>query len=160
MANPYAQQYTQVQTATTGPEQLLLLLYEGAIKFLGRAREDLEAERLGPGKTALSKAIAVIAELQNSLDPEAGWDGAEDLAHLYGHMILELTEANVKGELGRIDAVRELLVGLYDAWAQAIESHAAAAVDAPASPGPPAGGGHAGAGHDIPAERGPFRASA
>lgn len=146
MANPYARSYTENQTATLPPERILLLLYEGAIGFLGRAREDLAEGRLGPGKTALSKALAIVAELQNSLDPAAGWDGAETLSHLYGHMILELTEANVGGDLTRIDRVRALLENLYDAWTQAVESTATPAPDTP-----PSGGAGAG-------ERAPFRA--
>jgi flagellar protein FliS len=150
MANPYARSYTENQTATLPPERVLLLLYEGAIGVLGRAREELGAGRLGPGKTALSKALAIIAELQNSLDPSAGWDGAEGLFHLYGHMILELTEANVGGDLSRIDRVRGLLSGLYEAWVQAVESTAAA----PVPDAPPTGG----TGGTGPGERAPFRA--
>jgi len=149
MANPYARSYTENQTSTLPPERILLLLYEGAIGFLGRAREDLAAGRLGPGKTALSKALAIVAELQNSLDPTAGWDGAENLSHLYGHMILELTEANVRGDLTRIERVRDLLSGLYEAWRQAVES----APGAPAPDVPPAGGTASG-----PASGAPFRA--
>jgi flagellar protein FliS len=148
MVNPYAQRYTQVQTETTSPGQVLLLLYEGAVRFLGQAREHLEARRIGPGKTALSKAMAIVAELQNTLDPQAGWEGAEGLHHLYGHMLLELTEANLKGELNRIDAVRGLMTGLYDAWREAIESQPAAPSAADAAPGGTAQG-----------ERPPFRAS-
>jgi flagellar protein FliS len=159
MANPYAQQYTQVQTTTVGPEQVLLLLYEGAVRFLGQAREHLDAGRTGPGKTALSKAVAIVAELQNSLDPEAGWDGAEDLGHLYGHMILELTQANLRGELDRIDAVRDLLSGLYGAWREAIVSLPAAPAPAPGTGNPPAQGEAAGGGGGMPSERPPFRAS-
>lgn len=163
MRNPYARQYTEVQATTVGPEQLLLLLYEGAIGYLGQAREGLAARRLGPGKTALSRAMAIITELQNSLDLEAGWDGAQDLGHLYGHMILELTQANLKGELHRIDAVRDLLAGLYGAWREAIESRSAtpAPPDAPdGSPGGSGGDPAAGAGGgDPPSGRAPFRAS-
>jgi flagellar secretion chaperone FliS len=144
MANPYVRQYTDVQTSTVPPERVLLLLYEGAIGFLGRAREDLSRGRLGPGKTALSKALAIVAELQNSLDPAAGWDGAEGLFHLYGHMILELAEANLTGDLKRIERVRELLTGLYEAWTQAVESCAGAAAPAPAPEAPPAGGSGSG----------------
>jgi len=149
MANPYARSYTENQTSTLPPERILLLLYEGAIGFLGRARDDLSEGKLGPGKTALSKALAIVAELQNSLDPSAGWDGAENLSHLYGHMILELTEANVSGDLTRIDRVRDLLAGLYDAWTRAVES----TVGAPATDAPPSGGPGSG-----PGERAPFRA--
>ncbi|MFQ5508851.1 MAG: flagellar export chaperone FliS [Leptospirillia bacterium] len=126
--NPY-HQYQKTQATTISQEKLMLLLYEGAIKFLGQARQDLEDGRLGPGKTALSKGMAIVAELQNSLDHEAGWDGSEDMSHLYSHMILELTEANLRGDLDRIDGVRGLLTGLYDAWAEAIESHQVAAPD-------------------------------
>lgn len=137
MANPYASTYVETQTATVAPDRLLLLLYEGAIRFLDRAREDLAQRRLGPGKTALSKGMAVIAELQNSLDPTVGWSGAEDLSNLYGHMMLELTEANVSGDLGRIERVRDLLTHLYDAWREAIESASAGPGDGP-DPAPPA----------------------
>jgi len=147
MVNPYAQRYTQVQTSTIGPEQLLLLLYEGAIRFLGQARAHLGEGRIGPGKTALSKAVAIVAELQNSMNFEAGWDGAEDLSHLYGHMLLELTRANVDDDPAPIDAVAELLSGLYGAWKQAIAS----VTDAPPAPeGAP----------DANGERAPFRVSA
>jgi flagellar secretion chaperone FliS len=154
MSHPYARHYTDVQTSTVPPGGVLLLLYEGAIGFLGRAREDLVAGRLGPGKTALSKALAIIAELQNSLDPEAGWEGAEGLSHLYGHMILELTEANVKGDLMRIERVRDLLTGLYGAWTQAVESGAAAPAPVPDPPRTGGTGGPAGAGSG---DRAPFR---
>jgi len=150
MANPYAHRYTEVQTSTVSPERVMLLLYEGAIRFLGRAREELGAGRLGPGKTALAKALAIVAELQNTLDPAAGWDGAEGLFHLYGHMILELSEANVTGDLKRIERVRELLANLYEAWTQAVESTAGAP-----APDAPQGAGSGGAG---PGERAPFRA--
>jgi flagellar secretion chaperone FliS len=147
MANPYARRYTEVQTSTLPPERVLLLLYEGAIGFLARAREELARGRTGPGKTALSKALAIVAELQNTLSPTAGWDGAEGLFHLYGHMLLELTEANVAGDLKRIERVRELLTGLYEAWTQAVESVAGA----PAPDAPPDAGSGSG-------ERVPFRA--
>ena len=124
MSNPYTQQYTQVQTSTISPEKLMVLLYEGAVKFLGQAREELAAGRLSTGKTALSKGMAIIAELQNSLDLNAGWEGAQGLYDLYGYMTLELTEVNVHGELDRIEPVRSMLSELCQSWQEAIESQA------------------------------------
>ncbi len=129
--NPYHQQYAQTQTSTVGPEQLLLLMYEGAHKFLGLARQALADGQLGPGKTALSRAIAIIAELQNSLDHDAGWSGSQDLAQLYSYMIMELTQVNVSGEIARIGEVQNLLNGLYDSWREAIDSTRQAAASAP-----------------------------
>ena len=124
MTNPYHQQYTRVQANTIAPEQLMVMLYEGAVTFLGRARTELEKGALGPGKTALSKGLAIVAELQNSLDLEAGWDGAQNLSDLYSYMIMELTEANLNNDLERIDGVITLLSDLCATWKQAVDSMA------------------------------------
>jgi len=124
MVNPYARQYAKVQANTVSQEQLLIMLYEGAVRFLGQAREELEAGRLPTGKTALSKGMAIIAELQNTLDREAGWDGAEDLFDLYDYMMRSLTEANISGNLVHIDEVRSMMSDLCDTWRKAIDSKA------------------------------------
>ncbi len=106
---------------------------------MGQARDAIGIGNLPVGKTALSKAMAIVAELQNSLDLNAGWDGARDLYDLYGYMTVELTEVNVKGEIERIDPVREMLSKLCQSWREAIESQtkqgAVAGQSSGASPG-------------------------
>jgi flagellar protein FliS len=124
MVNPYARQYAKVQANTVSQEQLLIMLYEGAVRFLGQAREELGEGRLSTGKTALSKGMAIVAELQNSLDRESGWDGAENLFDLYDYMMRALTEANISGNLECIDEVRTMMVDLCDTWRKAIDSKA------------------------------------
>jgi len=148
MVNSYHRQYAQVQTNTITQEQLLLLMYEGAIKFLTKAKAGLARNDLPTGKTALSRGLAIVTELQNSLDHEAGWAGSRDLSDLYDHMIMELTEVNLHGDLSKLDRVCALLTDLYGTWSQAVKSQEAAA--APASQGATAA---VGAG-----ERAPFRA--
>jgi len=127
MVNPYARQYAKVQANTVSQEKLLIMLYEGAVRFLGHAHEELSEGRLSTGKTALSKGMAIIAELQNSLDREAGWDGAERLYDLYDYMMRALTEANISGELERIEEVRTMLSNLCDTWRQAVDSQGSSA---------------------------------
>jgi len=122
MVNPYARQYAKVQANTVSQEKLLIMLYEGAVRFLGQAHEELGEGRLATGKTALSKGMAIIAELQNSLDRQAGWDGAEQLYDLYDYMIRTLTEANIGGDLDLITEVRAMMSDLCDTWRQAVDS--------------------------------------
>ena len=96
--------------------KLIVMLYDGAIRFLGRAVTSMET---GDGYDAhkhLSKAKSIIAELLGSLNLEKGGEIASNLQRLYTYMFNELIDANMKKDVKRINQVAELLKDLRSGW--------------------------------------------
>ena len=119
--NPYISQYQNNQITSASPEQILLMLYDGAIRFLKLAKNGINDNDMAVKGKYLGKALAIIAEFQNSLDHEIGGQIASDLDALYAYMLKELSTANVNNDKAPIDVVLDMLSGLRDTWAQAIE---------------------------------------
>ncbi|MDK2856662.1 MAG: flagellar secretion chaperone FliS [Bacillota bacterium] len=119
-SNPYAK-YREMQVTTATPGQLLLMLYDGAIRFLREAEEALKGGRLEDGHRLLLKAEDVVAELMSTLNFEAG-PIAQNLYRLYDYMQRRLIEANVKKDASLVQEVAELLSGLREAWGQAVQA--------------------------------------
>ena len=71
--------YMQTQITTTNQGELLLMLYAGAIKFLTRAREEIEKKNYSEKGMLISKAMDVIAELDGSLNMERGGELSKNL---------------------------------------------------------------------------------
>ena len=88
--------YQNVQITTTDRGRLLLMMYEGAIKFLKQSKAGLEEKDIAKFCRFLSKGQAIIAELMNTLDFEKGGSIAKDLERLYDFMLFYLSEANLQ----------------------------------------------------------------
>jgi flagellar protein FliS len=113
-----AQTYVQTQFTTTGQAGVLLLLYDGALKFLAQARERILARDVAGKGIAISKALDVIAELDGSLRPDVGGSLAENLHQLYFICSTRLLMANLKMDVAMIDNVSGVLSGLRSAYAE------------------------------------------
>ncbi|MFM1847677.1 MAG: hypothetical protein RL417_1151 [Pseudomonadota bacterium] len=113
--------YQTVQVTTTDRGRLLLMMYEGAIKFLRQAKAGLEENDIAKFCRFLSKGQAIIAELMNTLDFEKGGSIARDLDRLYDFMLFYLTEANLHRDGKRVAKVIELLDTIYSAYKEIIE---------------------------------------
>ena len=112
--------YKQNQFYTADKGTLLLMLYQGAIDFLKRARDHLERGQIADKGIYISKAHAVIAELMNSLDLEVGGDLPRALKSLYGFMMDQLMDAHLGNKLEPIDTVIALLSTLQEGWQGAV----------------------------------------
>lgn len=123
-------QYQTVQVTTTDRGRLLLMMYEGALKFLKQSKAGLEANDIGKFCRFLSKAQAIIAELMNTLDFEKGGQIARDLDRLYDFMLFYLTEANLYRDTKRVQKVIDLLDVVYKAYKVIIERKDLPASDA------------------------------
>lgn len=119
--NPYMNQYQQTQVNTASPEQLLVMLYDGAIRFTRQAHEAMLAGERVKKLESISRAMAIITEFANTLDHEIGGEIAANLDALYNYMIRELTNANLKNDPEPLTVVENLLVDLRETWVQAIE---------------------------------------
>ncbi len=113
--------YQSVQVTTTDRGRLLLMMYEGAIKFLKQAKVGLETNDISKFCRFLSKGQAIIAELMNTLDFEKGGEIARDLDRLYDFMLFYLTEANLHRDPKRIQKVIGLIDTIYSAYKEIIE---------------------------------------
>lgn len=117
--NPYQQ--TQVTTAT--PERLLIMLYDGAIRFVALAREGIEEGDRVKKLESISRALAIITHLSDTLDHNAGWDQSQELDALYAYMAGALSRANFSNQAEPLKVVLSLLTGLRETWIEAIEQN-------------------------------------
>jgi flagellar secretion chaperone FliS len=121
MTNPY-KQYQRTQVVTASREKILLMLYEGAIRFTKQARVAMHDKKIADKGKAISKATAILSELMATLDFKIGGQLAQDLENLYIFMIDKLIEANVHNKIECLDDVEKLLNTLYTAWKDVIEN--------------------------------------
>ncbi|MEO5365920.1 MAG: flagellar export chaperone FliS [Magnetococcus sp. WYHC-3] len=129
--------YKSSRTTTASREDLLILLYEGAIRFLERSVVEFEAGNLAEHKTCLRRGMAIIAEFQNTLDFNKGGELAIGLFELYGFMIANLTQANMRKEIEPIQQVVEQLKTLLDGWRVAVRQVKDGQQTMPSVPGQP-----------------------
>lgn len=113
-----ADAYYQTHVQSRSPLELVVMLYDGALRFLDQAAEAMDRGDMASKAVALSKAFAILAELQNTLNVRDGGDVARQLDALYSHMHDRLLDANVHRSSAPIREVVALLQPLRDAWSQ------------------------------------------
>jgi flagellar protein FliS len=117
--NPYAtvkQAYNESSILTASPEQLVVMLYDGGVRFL---RQSAEAMRVGNREVArerMRRAEAIIDELNWSLDMSYG-QIPENLRLIYLFCKRQLIKANLESDAQPIDGVVRLLSDLRESWA-------------------------------------------
>lgn len=119
--NAYMNQYQQNHIFTATPEQILIMLYDGAIRFTRQAILAGEQGNQALKLEKISKSLAIIAEFSNSLNHEIGGEIAADLDGLYQFMIRELNAARKDDSGKKLKTVEGLLVDLRETWSQAID---------------------------------------
>lgn len=125
-------QYQRVQTETSTPGQLVLLLYQGCVRFVQRGRLALDAQDYDTARISLLRAQDIVAELMGSLNLEAG-DLAQNLLRLYEYMHRRLVQANIRHDSAAALEVEELVRSLLPAWEEAVRQQAGATTPAKAS---------------------------
>lgn len=115
-----ANQYKQTAVKTANRGQILIMLYEGAIKHLKLAMLAMDRKDLPAKGMAIGKAHDIINELNNSLDHSVGGKVAADLERLYTFMGEQLVQANLKNEKAPLETCLKLLDNLLSAWKQAV----------------------------------------
>jgi len=108
--------YLESRILSASPLDLVNILYEHAILDIEQARQSLARGDVAARSRSISKAIAIIGELQSSLDHEAGGEIASNLAQLYQYMRARLTAGNLRQSDSPLAEVASLLESLGDAW--------------------------------------------
>ncbi len=133
-AQGYARTYRANAILTASPGQLVLLLYDGALKALALARQAFaqppdDMHRIGLINEQLLKAQAIIRELQGGLNLEAGGEFARTMHRLYDYHHRRLLEANIRKREEPVVEVERLVRELREAWAQMLAQGGDASVE-------------------------------
>lgn len=118
MHNPYSQ-YRQTQIQTAPPEQLVLMLYDGAIKFATQSIESIKNNDISAAHQTLVRVQDIVNELMLSLNSDAG-EIADQLHMLYDYLYRRAVEANIKKDVEIVEEVVRFLRELRVTWAEAI----------------------------------------
>jgi flagellar protein FliS len=112
---PY-QRYQQTQAQTASPTQLVVMLYEGLVRFCSAADAAMRARDIEGAHENLVKAQAIVAELAGSLNYQQGGDIATNLGRLYDYCHRRLVEANVRKDTSIVVEVRTLMSDMLSTW--------------------------------------------
>lgn len=110
--NAYRQ--TEVQSRT--PVELVVMLYDGAIRFIADAREAIAQRDVARRGNSISRALAIVSELQSTLDMKAGGEIAASLDSLYTFVRDRLVDASVKQDVRSLDEAGRVLNTLREGW--------------------------------------------
>ena len=108
-------QYRETQIKTSKQGQLIVLLYEGAMKFLKLALAELPQKKYDRVNQNILKAQDIITELILALDLDSG-ELAKKLYGLYSYMNRRLVEGNIRKEAKPLEEVMVYLEGLNKSW--------------------------------------------
>ena len=123
VAHDYARTYRANSVLTASPGQLVLMLFDGALKSMNVAREAFarppeDVRRIEVINTQLIKAQNIIRELQGTLNHDAGGDFSRTMERLYDYYLRRLTDANLRKQVEPVIEVERLLREVRDAWAE------------------------------------------
>jgi flagellar protein FliS len=130
--NPW-QSYRQAATKTATPGQLVLMLFDGALRFLDRALIGFDLDDPLESNLAINnnilKAQEILRELNMSLNMEKGGEFAATMRRLYNYYDLQLSQSNLKKDPAGVQLVIRLLSVIRGAWAEMLTGNSAKTVD-------------------------------
>ena len=114
--------YKKTSVATASKEQILLMLYQAAIKNCKKAMEAIENNNLAKKGEYIAKMQDIVVELSNSLDFEVGGEVAKELESLYDYIMHSSTQANIKIDKTPLVGCLKVLNTLYEGWTEAVKN--------------------------------------
>lgn len=111
------------RTAQASPVQLVLILMDGLLDELARARAHIEARRYELKAASLDRAVSMLNGLSSALDMESGGEVVQRLGELYEYCVQRLYQAGVKLDVDLIDEVVGLLDTIREGWRGMQERH-------------------------------------
>jgi flagellar protein FliS len=117
-----AQRYQAVKIETSSPADLVVMLYDGAIRFAREAEEAMKAKNRARAGERVGKCHAILEELLGTLDAEKAPELCDSLCALYAYCMRRLLVANTTQDPEPLAEVVELLLPLRGAWAEIAKS--------------------------------------
>lgn len=116
------QKYKNTSIQSASREKLLLMLYEGAIRFIKKAIVAIEEKNIAERGMNIGKAYDIFMELNNTLDHKSGGEIAASLEQLYMYITDQLTKANISGNPEPLKSVLKITETLYEGWVEAVKN--------------------------------------
>lgn len=111
--------YKQNSVLTATPEELTLMLYDGAIKFMNIAKYNMENKELEKTHNSLMRAQDIVTELNISLD--MNYEISKDLRGLYDFVLSRLVDANIQKDSKAIDEAIDIINSVKESWKEAMK---------------------------------------
>jgi len=112
-------QYLEQKVMTASPEELTLMLYEGAIKFTKQAKIFNEEKNIEKTSNAILRVTAIYGELQATLNVD--YSVSAELDRLYDYILHRLSEANIQKDGAILDEILEMSIDFRDTWKEAMK---------------------------------------
>ena len=122
--------YQEVAVQTSSPSKLVVMLYEGAIRFLNQSITAIEAKDLNLKRQSIDRAVAVIQHLQSTLDMTQGKEVAAELDRLYTYITSRILDGSGKLEVAPLQEAIKLLTTLLTGWEEVAKKEQEHAVPA------------------------------
>jgi len=119
--NKYIKQYQTSNITTATPEKLMIMLFDGAIQFLQKAKNAIAEKNLQERSANIEAARKIVRELMRTIDLENGNDVSKSLFRLYNKMAMKLIKANVSRNSDLVDEVLEDMMNIRWGFQKAIE---------------------------------------
>ena len=110
-------QYRRTHAQVRTPLELVVMLYDGALRFTGAARDAVVRRDIPARRDALQRVLAIVSELQSTLNIEAGGELAVRLDGLYTYINQRLLDAAMHNAVEPLDEARTVLETLREGWA-------------------------------------------
>ena len=112
--------YQEIAVQTSSPTKLVVMLYEGAIRFLGQSVTAIRSNDIEGKRQSIDRAMAVIQHLQSTLDRDQGGDVAAKLDNLYIYITSKIMEGSTKLQTAPIEEAIKLLNVLLSGWEEIV----------------------------------------
>lgn len=119
MAYEALNKYKQNSIMTATPEELTLMLYDGAIKFMNIGKYSIENKDLEKAHTSLIRAQDIILELNYSLDMNQ--EISKELRELYEFVLSKLVDGNIQKDTRAIDEALNIVNEMRDTWKEVVK---------------------------------------
>ena len=110
--------YQEIAVQTSSPAKLVVMLYEGAIRFLRQSITAIESKDLDRKRQSVDRAVAVVQHLQGTLDMDKGREVAAELDRLYSYVTSRIMDGSGKLEVAPLEEAIKLLTVLLSGWEQ------------------------------------------
>ncbi len=114
--------YRNTEILTANKEAILLLLYEGAVRFLKQAIQAIEKKDISEKSRLIGRVQDIINELKATLNHKEGGELPASLESLYNFITDRLISANQDNSVEKLNEALGIIVTLQEAWQQAVSS--------------------------------------
>lgn len=119
--DPQANAYLKTRVMSAKPEELRLMLLDGAVRFARQGRDGIASGDFESMHTGFSQCRDIVAELLSTIAPDADPLLADRVRQVYGFIFRELMEVGFSRDLAKTDRIVELLEFERETWAMAVE---------------------------------------